>query len=82
MGSAGEFSVAIAETPQEREAVFRLRYQVYVEEMGKRLASADHGRRLLTDPLDETGLLFLARDPEGEVAATLRCNEGLEGIPR
>ena len=42
-----------AETEEEKLAVYRLRYQVYVEEMGRYRATADHERRLLVEPEDE-----------------------------
>jgi len=36
------------------EAIYRFRYQIYVDEMGKRLSYADHEQRMLYDPLDQT----------------------------
>ena len=39
-------AVALARTDDERQAVYRFRYRVYVEEMGLSLPEADHaGRR-------------------------------------
>jgi|GEM_PF-3741425 N-acyl-L-homoserine lactone synthetase len=34
--------VRLVKTPEEKEAVYRLRYQVYVEEMGLDQFYADH----------------------------------------
>ena len=45
-------SCRVAESIAEREAVYRFRYSVYVEEMKKPLASADHAREVITDDLD------------------------------
>lgn len=42
-----------ATTREEREAVYRFRYQVYVEEFGRELGSPDHGRRWVTDADDD-----------------------------
>jgi len=64
-----------AETEEEKLAVYRLRYDVYVEEMGRYRASADHERRLLTEPEDATARIFYAA-PEGEVVATARFSWG------
>ncbi len=42
-----------ATTREEREAVYRFRYQVYFEEFGRELGSPDHERRWVTDDDDE-----------------------------
>ncbi|WP_164928684.1 cyclic nucleotide-binding domain-containing protein [Gloeobacter violaceus] len=65
--------VKIATTAAEREAIFRFRYHVYVEEMNKRLPHADHRRQWLRDQHDESAVLFYIGE-QGEVAATLRRN--------
>lgn len=66
--------VSQARSADEREAVWRFRYQVYVEEMGKiALANADHKRRWLTDEMDEDALILYAQDGDA-VVATLRIN--------
>lgn len=70
-----------ADTEEEKLAVYRLRYEVYVEEMGRYRASADHERRLLVEPEDETALIFYAA-PEGEVVATHRFNWGGDGFSK
>jgi hypothetical protein len=46
--------VHIARTLQEREAIYRFRYQVYYEEFGRELGDPDHQRRWVMDPEDET----------------------------
>ena len=63
-----------AETAEERERVFRFRYQVYVEEMGKRSSAADHTRRILFDDLDKTGVILYAEDDAGRIVGTTRLN--------
>ena len=42
-----------ATTQEEREAVYRFRYRVYVEEFGRELGSPDHERRWVKDADDE-----------------------------
>jgi hypothetical protein len=44
--------MGMARTLEEREAVFRFWYSVYVEEMGRYQAAADHVNRLLFGPED------------------------------
>ena len=48
-----EPGIHLAETEEEKEAVFRFRYDVYVEEMGRYGAVADHEHRLLFEPEDD-----------------------------
>jgi len=50
-------SVEVATRERERNDIFQLRYRIYIEVQGKPYP-ADHERRLLTDELDERGLLF------------------------
>jgi N-acyl-L-homoserine lactone synthetase len=65
------FAIRAAATPQEREEVCRFRYQVYVEEMGKKLRHANHGERILREPFDDDSVLLYALEG-GEVLGTLR----------
>src|SRR5262249_25355870 len=64
-----------AESEEEKLAVYRLRYDIYVEEMGRYRGAADHERRLLVEPEDQTARIFYAA-PEGEVLATSRLSWG------
>src|SRR5262245_2669306 len=64
-----------AETEEEKFAVYRLRYDIYVEEMGRYRGAADHERRLLVEPEDHTARIFYAA-PGGEVVATSRLSWG------
>jgi len=65
--------VLVATTPEERQAIYQFRYNVYVEEMGKNPRYANHAERLLKDELDDTAtLLYLMVD--GKMAATVRRN--------
>lgn len=63
--------VISATTPEEKQRIYRFRYQVYVEEMRKQPKSANHRDKLLTDELDETAtLLYIAQGDE--IIATLQ----------
>ena len=60
----------LAQTADEREAIYRFRYSIYVEEMGRYQAVADHERRRLADPEDEWSWLAYAHDGTQVVAST------------
>ena len=47
------------------ESIYRLRYEVYVEEMGRRQRYADRDRRLLEEPLDEDAIHLAAFERAG-----------------
>jgi CRP-like cAMP-binding protein len=70
--------IAIAETEAEREAVYRLRYDVYVEEMGRYQTVADHEHRLLREDVDDQSRISYA-EIDGEVVATARLTWGGDG---
>ena len=71
--------VRVATTDDEREAVYRFRYDVYVEELGRYRAAADHERRRLADPEDARSWLVYATDG-GEVIASFRITWGGDGF--
>jgi hypothetical protein len=73
--------VHIADTEEEREAVFGFRYSVYVEELGRKLGNADNRRRRVHDEEDDkpyTILLYTA-DEEGNVTGTIRVRHWRPG---
>ncbi len=49
----GMTPVHLARTRAEREAVYRFRYEIYVDELGRKLGGADHERRMVVDEQDE-----------------------------
>lgn len=71
-----------AETEDEREAVFRFRYRIYVQEMGRYQSVADHDRQRFSEPVDEHSVLFYASvdGPGSEVVATSRVTCGADGL--
>jgi len=67
--------VHTAQSEEEKEAVYRFRYQIYVMEMGRYRGVADHENRRFREPEDDTARIFYAAS-EGEVVATSRMNWG------
>lgn len=65
-----------AESDEEKEAVYRFRYEVYVAEMGRYGEAADHERQRLEEEEDETARIFYAADDDGRVVATSRMSWG------
>lgn len=66
-------SFRVARSASEREAIYKLRYRVYVEEMGRNQKWADHPSRRIEEPLDAKGILigaFLGN----ELIGTCRLN--------
>lgn len=54
-------SVRLARTEAEREAIFRFRYRIYVEELGREIGGVDRDRRVVHDAEDDkpyTHLLY------------------------
>jgi len=77
-----KIEVGIASTEWERQEIFRMRYRIYVEEMGRQPVAADHRRKLLADELDRWALLLYAK-AGSELIATMRINIGLiDEFPR
>jgi Cyclic nucleotide-binding domain len=68
-----------ATTPEERAAVYRFWYSVYVEEMGRYQNAADHVNRELRGPEDGTSHIFFATD-EGVVVGAHRVSWGGDGF--
>jgi hypothetical protein len=69
------FTFGKAETAAELDAVYRFRYSVYVEEMGRYQGTADHVNRRLVEAEDEHSWIFFAREGD-EVVATGRLTWG------
>ncbi|NES02362.1 MAG: hypothetical protein F6K22_05630 [Okeania sp. SIO2F4] len=69
--------IRLAQTPEEREEIFKLRYQIYVEELGwlENCANYEpnHKQKKLEDPLDLSANLFVAFNNH-EFVGTARCN--------
>jgi hypothetical protein len=60
----------------EREAAYRLRYRIYVEEMNRYRGSADHERKLLVEEDDAKSRIYVAVNHAGEIVGTMRWTWG------
>lgn len=83
--SSNLFKIKIAETADEKEQVFNLRYQVYIEEQGRPSHYADHKYKRLEDPLDDSANIFVAYQNEqlvGTLRNNLATNSNLEYYPQ
>jgi predicted GNAT family N-acyltransferase/CRP-like cAMP-binding protein len=77
-GTAPAVTIRFARTAAEREAAFRLRYEVYVVELNMFAAVADHVSRRLSDEHDQAAELFIAY-ADDEPVGTLRLTFGADG---
>jgi len=77
--TAQDLEVRLATTDDEREAIYRFRYDIYVNELGRYRAAADHEHQRLADPEDTTSWLFYAADGD-EVVASFRITWGGDGF--
>lgn len=68
----------LATTPEEKDRIFRFRYQVYIEEL-KWQVNADHQTRMITDPMDDHGYLFYYESKDHGMIATARINLRRDG---
>jgi N-acyl-L-homoserine lactone synthetase len=69
MRATADFRVEVADTPEKREAAYRLRYQVYCTERGYESCAG----RLETDQFDErAGHALLTQISTGRVVGTVR----------
>lgn len=67
------FEIRLTETAEEREQVFKFRYRVYIEEMGKKQHYADHKQKKSKEPLDSSAHIFAAFQ-NGQIVGTARTN--------
>jgi predicted GNAT family N-acyltransferase len=65
--------IRLAQTEEELKEIYRFRYEIYVEELGYKLAYTDHERKVIVDPLDKTARIIGAFE-EGKVVGTIRLN--------
>lgn len=71
-----EYTIRLASTEEDRLAVYRFRYEIYVEEMHRKQLYANHERRIVEDPIDwPSSRLFVATDTKtNAVIGTVRTN--------
>jgi hypothetical protein len=73
-----EIEVREATTDAEREAIYQLRYQIYVEELGCAPEFADKERQALSEPIDSWAHNFYAL-LDGEIVGAVRRNLRRDG---
>lgn len=69
--------IRFATTEADRRAVYGFRYDIYVNEMKRVQTYADHGQRIIEEPLDKTSYLLIAED-SGRTVGTARFNVGVD----
>lgn len=67
------FEIRLAETKEELEALYRFRYKIYVEEMGRVQHDADHVNKRIVDELDD-GANNLVAYKKGQIVGAARVN--------
>ncbi len=72
-----ESPVRIARSDEELFRIFRLRYEVYVEQQGKPLPAANNKLRILRDDLDNVASNFYVGNDSGEIVACGRSTIGV-----
>jgi hypothetical protein len=65
--------IRVVKTARQAEAVFRLRYEIYVDELQRVQFCADHTGRMIREALDEDAILLGAFEQE-RALGTLRIN--------
>jgi len=74
---SNDVNVELVGNDAERAAIYRLRYAVYIEELGWTSRYANHAQKTLTDNLDASGNLFVAfRD--NQPVGTLRTHHSAD----
>lgn len=71
-------NVRLASSDVEREAVYALRYAIYIDEMKRNQRYADHERKRIQEPLDADGHVFAAFQGDA-IVGTVRVNCGDDG---
>lgn len=64
----------LVKTQEERLAVFKFRYQIYVEEMQRKQHYCDHLNKTIQEPLDTTGNIFATFNEKQQIIGTIRSN--------
>ena len=59
---------------EERASLYRLRYRVYVEELGRSVPEADEDLHQIVDPQDDGGEILIGAWADGEAIGTVRVN--------
>jgi len=66
--------VNIADSQEEKEKIFKFRYQLYVQEYGKNPEAANHQKQWIKNELDDTGVIIYIDNDYGDIVGTIRMN--------
>lgn len=69
--------IRLAKNRSDRTAVFKFRYETYVNEMKRSQKFADHQQRVIEEPLDASGHILIA-EKAGQTIGTARFNVGVD----
>lgn len=72
------FEVKLAKTEEEKQAIYSLRYEIYVKELERKQAFADDARRTIQEPWDDTAYLLYVQNDD-EIVGTVRLNLKKDG---
>ncbi|MGO1120405.1 cyclic nucleotide-binding domain-containing protein [Rhodovibrionaceae bacterium A322] len=75
----GKAIIRMAETEEERQENYRLRYRVFVDELGQNVDETTHSLSQMIEPEDEGAVLFYI-ESGGQVVATLRTCHGDQAV--
>lgn len=75
-----DVTIRMAENRSDLEALYRFRYSIYVEEMGKPMPGVNHLQRALHDASDDTAT-HLAAYSDGHIVGSLRIIWGADNLP-
>lgn len=67
--------IGISTDQKTKEEIYRFRYQVYIEEMSKKLSCVDHNLKWLSDELDDGGIIYFVKS-NSIIVGTMRLNFG------
>ena len=70
-----DIQVRYAESEDDLQAIFRLRYEIYIQEMNMESASVDRNLEMLTDSSDDTARILYAT-VDDEMVGTVRLHWG------
>ena len=78
MDTRRSYTIRPARTTREREAIFNLRYRIYVQEMQRPQKDADHHRQRIEDALDDHSVLYGAWVGEAIIGTIRSIRKGME----
>ncbi len=79
--NADSLKVYIAKEIWEKKEIYKLRYQIYVQEMAKSLKAIGNREKMISDPLDDRSILLYVQ-AGSEIVATMRLTIAVaDGYP-